>query len=143
RHAARDLDVERLVARMVGEEVLGDLQPLVDGMRVVEADLVHGALQALEVLAAAQHRAVVDGNHLVHAVAEDEPAVEGGDVDLVDGQELTVEVGDGGGHGELKRSLRVSHPRERKPATGTSSRATTGNSASGWRSRVNFIIPAF
>jgi len=37
----------------------------------------------------------------------------------------------------------VSQPRERNPATGTSSRATTGISATGTLSRVSFIIPAF
>ncbi len=118
------------------EELPREADPLVDRVRVLQLDLVHRALQALEVLARAQCSAVVDRDHLVDAVAEDEAAVEGRDGDALERHQVAVEVGDarvGGGFGPLhgdrrKRSLRVSQPRDRKPATGTSSSATTGNS---------------
>jgi len=102
------------------------------------------SLQPLEMLSAPQHRPLVDGDHLVDAVAEDEAAVERRDRDAIEGRELPVEVRDVGCHGDhLNLSRRVSHPRDRNPATGTSSRATTGNSATGAASRMSFIIPAF
>src|SRR5262249_32041676 len=138
------------------EQLRNEPHPFVHGVRVLELDLVHRALQALEVLAPAQRHAAVDGNHLVDAVAEDEAAVERRDRDTLErhelaaearaagvGHQLAVEVRDAGVGHQRKRSLRVSQPRERNPATGTSSSATTGNSATVERSRVSFIIPAF
>ena len=85
---------------MVREQLPAEREPALDRVRIREPDLVHRALQPLEMLAPAQHHAVVHRDHFVDAVAEDEAAVERRDGDAVDRQELAVEMGDRGGHRE-------------------------------------------
>ena len=97
RGAARDLDVDRRVARQA--VLLEEADRDVLERHEVHADAHLGAArrQPGEVLAEEERLAVVRADPLVHAVAVGEPAVERADERFVVRQELPVEVD--GGHG--------------------------------------------
>ena len=59
----------------------------------LDADRLEAARQPLEVLLFEVRLAAVDAHHLVDRVAEEEAAIQGGDLDVVERHELTVQVG--------------------------------------------------
>ena len=57
-------------------------------MRVGETDAVEAVLQPREVLRQPERPSLVHGNELVDAVAEDEPAIEDGDLRFLERKKL-------------------------------------------------------
>jgi hypothetical protein len=95
RDAARDLEVDRLVvAGVARDEIVHELGPFGVAERIREADRLVAPLETHEVLGEPEGPLRIDRDHLVDAVAEDEPAIEHRDVRLLDGGELAVQIYD-------------------------------------------------
>ncbi|MNT16424.1 hypothetical protein D3C72_1515260 [compost metagenome] len=92
RHAARDLEVDRLRCLALRRGKLHcDGAPFVARVGVVDLQLGQRALEARDVFIEAEGRAEVDGDHFVDAVAEDEAAVEDADLRVAQRGEFAVE----------------------------------------------------
>ncbi|KAG1244540.1 hypothetical protein G6F65_021747 [Rhizopus arrhizus] len=74
------------------QQLLDQVDPAfaVEGLR--DAQGGQAAVQAVQVLRHAERVALVDGHDFVDAVAENEAAIQDGDLGLVHTQELTVEI---------------------------------------------------
>ena len=91
--ATREVQVDVLVARAIGlDQLLEDGLPAGLRMRVVQLQRRGAARQPLVVQAGAEQASVVDGDHLIDAVAEQEAAVEGRDARLGQLDEPAIQV---------------------------------------------------
>ena len=92
-HAAGDLQVQQLIVRLVGiDELAGDGQPFVRGERVRDADLAQAARETGHVLMEPENAPVVHRQHLVDAIAEQEPSVENGHLRITQGPIPAVQI---------------------------------------------------
>ena len=90
---ARDLDVDRLVGKILQLDQLQDaFAPPGHVVRVGQADAVEAALQAAQVLVEPERLFRVHRHQFVDAVAEDEAAVEHRNLRVGERQELAVEI---------------------------------------------------
>src|SRR5262245_8984637 len=148
RDAACHLEVDALVLpRVPVDQAPQERSPRRVVVRVREPDRFEAVRKPREVLLQPEERAAIHGDHLVHAVAEDETPVEDRHARLRERQELAVQIADLR-HGFaspyfLNHSRRLSQVRPKKPATGTVSRATSGYSPSGLPSRTTRTTPTF
>jgi hypothetical protein len=93
RHTARQLQIDALVVVWLArDQFRDDRRPFARGVRVRETDPVEAALQAGEMLRQAERLAAIDGDEFVDAVAEDESAVEHGNLRVLDGEKRAVQV---------------------------------------------------
>jgi hypothetical protein len=138
RHAARHLEVNALVLeRLRIDQRVNMRAPLRARVRVANLGLAEAALEACEVLVEPERHARVHRHQLVHAVAEDEAAVEHRDVRLVRRQQLAIEEN----KVHFSHSLSVSQVRPNNPACATGSSATSGYSPYGLPSCVTRSTP--
>src|SRR5262249_24919349 len=95
--AARDLEVDGGLAERAGGD--GVQHPAAQAFQVqaADADRFQAVRQPAEVLVRQPRPPLVDAQHLVHRVAEEEAAVERGDLGLRQGHQFAVEVREGRG----------------------------------------------
>ena len=99
-NAASDLQIQRLVvARIASDDVVDKFAPLRIRQRIPEPDAGQAVLQAFEVFGQPERVARIDRNHLIHAVAENEAAIEHRDACFFKRHEFAVEVNDICRHG--------------------------------------------
>jgi hypothetical protein len=90
--AARHLEIDALVVEgLLGDQLQDDVAPLGPAVGVADPDGGEAALQAREVLVDAERHARVDRDQLIDAVAEDEAAVQHGDLRFLDRHEPSVQ----------------------------------------------------
>ena len=91
RHAACDLQVQRLILGFIQfDEAARQPRPFGVAMGIGEPDAVEAGPQSQQVLGEPERMPRVHRDHFVHAVAEDEAAIEHRDPGLFDGHEFAV-----------------------------------------------------
>src|SRR3569623_591407 len=123
RRAARHLNVDRLVGKILLRDQLQDaLTPLAHAVRVGQADAVEAELQATQVRVEPEGLPRIHRDQFVDAVTKDKATVEHRHLRLGERQELSVQV-----DAQFANSSRIeTQTRPNRPATPTSSRATSG-----------------
>jgi hypothetical protein len=125
RHAARHLEIHALVLEALpGDELTDEVPPLATAVRVADLHRGEAALEARKMFFQAEGHARIHRHHLVHAVAEDEPAVEHRHFRVLEREELPVQENRRRCR-YLSHSRSVSHARPKIPAVATGSRVTS------------------
>ncbi len=91
-HTARHLEVHCLVVESLRVDHPEDeIAPLRPRVRIADGSFGQAALEARKVLVEPERNPRVNGNDLVHAVAEDEAAIQHRDLRVLDGKKFSVQ----------------------------------------------------